>query len=406
MTKVICPKCGAHFAIAEHQHVAIGIVVGKDSGLGTVKLPLADEQPKKPKSKAQLRIDAMRAAGIDVSKFFCMKDGKGEETLVGTYENGDFAIIDTNDPIVNKIVDAGGILNAHLFKQHVLAQVLKMMTSYEYGRASQRFVLRRCCGRLDLSSYTHRMNLMGYGYSWQTLIDELKRQAAMHRHGDKKCLEEDQRWYNKELALAMFDHHHRLLVDLTEKLRIRRHQGVEYIALQGVDNLVYQKQSANGYIYLYEVERMLKAHASMRKNIMKAANPVELYNAVAHYMDAARPGKLSYHASEVTKRENRVKIEPCEEWKNAYKGYGGYFAMQNLIMFHGCRIVIPKVGKGGAVEKVKLSRDNSMKKLDEWANEHLKEGYWLIGALKQLIADNGFNIERKQAEWYEKKRNQ
>ena len=397
MTKVICPKCGAHFAIAEHQHVAIGIVVGEDSGLGTIKLPLADEQPKKPKSKAQLRIDAMKAAGMDVSKFFCMKDGKGEETLVGTFDNGGFAIIDTDDPIVNKIVESGSILNAHLFKQHVLAQVLKMMTSYEYDHTLNRFVrVRNWEGKLDLSSYTHHMNAMGYGYSWQTLADELRRQAAMHRHGDKKSLEEDQRWYNKELVLAMFDHHQKLLCELTKKLRVRKHQGVKYIALDGLENLVIKK-SARGYIYLHEVKGMLKNHANMRKAIDKASDPVELYNAVARYMDAARPGKLSYHASEVTKRENRVKIEPCEAWKNAYKGYGGYFAMQNLILFHGCRIIVD--GK-------KLSKDDSIKQLNEWADEHLKEGYWLIGALKQLIADNGFNIERKQAEWYEKKRNQ
>jgi hypothetical protein len=108
-------------------------------------------------------------------------------------------------------------------------------------------------------------------------------------------------------------------------------------------------------------------------------------------MDAAHPGKLSYHASEVTKRENRVKIEPCEEWKNAYKGYGGYFSMQNLILFHGCRIIVD--GK-------KLSKDDSIKQLDEWADGHLNEGYWMLGALKQLIIDNGFNIERKRAEWY------
>lgn len=397
MTKVICPKCGAHFAIAKHQHVEIGIVVGKDSGLGTVKLPLADEQPKKPKSKAQLRIDAMRAAGIDVSKFFCMKDGKGEETLVGTFDNGGFAIIDTDDPIVNKIMESGSILNAHLFKQHVLAQVLKMMTSYQYDHTLNRVVrVRTWDGKLDLSSYTQHMNAMGYGYSWQTLVDELKRQAAMHRHGDKKSLEEDQRWYNKDLALAMFDHHQKLLYELTENLRVRKHQGVKYIALQGLENLVKNKKSASGYIYLHEVEGMLKNHANMRKAIAKASDPVKLHNAVARYILAARPGKLSYHASEIKKRQDRVEIVPCEAWKNAYKGYGGYFAMQNLIMFHGCRIIVD--GK-------KLSKDNSMKQLDEWANEHLKEGYWLIGALKQLIADNGFNIERKQAEWYEKKRN-
>ena len=401
MTKVICPKCGAHFAIAEHQHVAIGIVVGKDSGLGTVKLPLADEQPKKPKSKAQLRIDAMRAAGIDVSKFFCMKDGKGEETLVGTYENGDFAIIDTNDPIVNKIVDAGGILNAHLFKQHVLAQVLKMMTSYEYDRASQRFVLRRCCGRLDLSSYTHRMNLMGYGYSWQVVRDELKRQAAMERHGDNKSLTEDCRWYDKALVLAMFDHHHELLEKLCQVLRVRHHQGVDYIGLQGVDGLVVRKQSAPGYIYCYEIERMLKNHADFRKSFMKAKTFHEMYLALVRYMDAARPGKLSYHASEIKKREDRVEIAPCEDWKNAYKGYGGYFSMQNLILFHGCRIVIgKKLDPKGNVVPVKLSKDDSIKKLNEWADEHLNEGYWMLGALKQLIIDNGFNVERKRAEWY------
>ena len=28
-TTVVCPKCGAHIAIADHQHVAIGIVIGK-----------------------------------------------------------------------------------------------------------------------------------------------------------------------------------------------------------------------------------------------------------------------------------------------------------------------------------------------------------------------------------------
>lgn len=388
MTKVICPKCGAEIAIAEHQHVAIGIVVGKDSGLGTVKMPLADEQPKKPKSKAQLRIDAMRAAGIDVSKFFCMKDGKGEETLVGTYENGGFAIIDTNDPIVNKIVDAGGILNAHLFKQHVLAQVLKMMTKYDWKNGG---LERDYRGRLDMSHFTERMNYMNYAYSWQVVRDELKRQAAMERHGDNKSLTEDCRWYDKALVLAMFDYHHELLEKLCQVLRVRHHQGVDYIGLQGVDGLVVRKQSATGYIYCYEIERMLKNHADFRKSLAKAKTIHELYLALVRYMDAARPGKLSYHASEIKKREDRVEIAPCEDWKNAYKGYGGYFSMQNLILFHGCRIIVD--GK-------KLSKDNSIKQLDEWADEHLNEGYWMLGALKQLIIDNGFNVERKRAEWY------
>lgn len=396
-TTVVCPKCGAHIAIADHQHVAIGIVIGKDSGLGTVELPMENEQPKK-KTKAQLRIDAMRAAGMDVSRFFCMKDGKGEETVVAEqHEDGSCSIIEATDPIIQKIMDAGSLHNAHLFKQHVLAQVLKMMTRYDWENGGLKRDYR---GRLDMSHFTERMNYMNYAYSWQVVRDELKRQAAMERHGDNKSLTEDCRWYDKALVLAMFDHHHELLEKLCQVLRVRHHQGVDYIGLQGVDGLVVRKQSAPGYIYCYEIEAMLKNHAGFRKSLAKAKTIHELYLALVRYMDAARPGKLSYHASEIKKREDRVEIAPCEDWKNAYKGYGGYFSMQNLILFHGCRIVINTIGKGGAVVKNKLSKDDSIKQLNEWADEHLNEGYWMLGALKQLIIDNGFNVERKRAEWY------
>lgn len=397
-TTVVCPNCGAHFAIAEHQHVEIGIVIGKDSGLGRVELPLENKQPKK-KTKAQLRIDAMRAAGMDVRRFFCMKDGKGEETVVAEqHDDGSCSIIEATDPIVQKIVDAGSLHNAHLFKQHVLAQVLKMMTRYDWENGGLKRDYR---GRLDMSHFTKRMNHMNYAYSWQVVRDELKRQAAMERHGDNKSLTEDCRWYDKELVLAMFDYHHELLGKLCQVLRVRHHQGVDYIGLQGVDGLVPKKQSAPGYIYCYEIERMLKNHAGFRKSLAKAKTIHELYLALVRYMDAARPGKLSYHASEIKKREDRVEIVPCEEWKNAYKGYGGYFSMQNLILFHGCRIVIgKKLDQKANVVPVKLSKDDSIKKLNEWADEHLNEGYWMLGALKQLIIDNGFNVERKRAEWY------
>lgn len=396
-TKVVCPVCGAEIAIAEHQHVAIGIVIGKDSGLGTVELPLENEQHKK-KTKAQLRIDAMRAAGMDVSRFFCMKDGKGEETVVAEqHEDGSLSIIEATDPIIQKIVDAGSLHNANLFKQHVLAQVLKMMTKYDWKIGC---LERDYKGRLDMSHFTECMNYMNYAYSWQVVRDELKRQAAMERHGDNKSLTEDCRWYDKELVLAMFDHHEHLMRELCEVLRKRNHKGRKYIGLQGVDGLVPKKQSAPGYIYCDEISAMFKKLLSFRNPLEKAGNIKDLYAALCKFMDATRPGKLSYHASEIEKREDRVEIAPCEDWKNAYKGYGGYFSMQNLILFHGCRIVINTIGKGGAVVSKKLSKDDSIKKLNEWADEHLNEGYWMLGALKQLIIDNGFNVERKRAEWY------
>ena len=392
-TKVICPKCGAEIAIAEHQHVTVGLVIGQDSNLGTVELPLAD---KGKKSKAQLRIDAMRAAGIDTRRFFCMKDENGNETMVAQQgADGSISVVSNDDPIINKIVEAGSLHNAHLFKQHVLAQVLKLMVHDHYDFETGHFYLQRDWnGNIEMSNYGTCVNNMSYGYSWDVLRDELKRQAAMYRHGDTKCLQEDQRWYNKQLVLDMFDYHHSFLVWYTKNAIRRRFKGNPYISINCADKLVPCKKSQPGYIFVSEIEPLLKKHADYRRAISKADDPIQLYAAVVKYMDAARPNHFSYRWSDVP-RDLRKPITPCDQWKNAYKGYGGYFSMQNLILFHGCRISIVTDDR----KIVKCSKDRSIEVLNNWADKHMKEGYWMIGALKQLILDNNFNIEKKQAEW-------
>lgn len=50
-TKVVCPKCGSEIAIPEHESFVAGIAIGKDSGLGTVALPLASENDSNLKNK-------------------------------------------------------------------------------------------------------------------------------------------------------------------------------------------------------------------------------------------------------------------------------------------------------------------------------------------------------------------
>lgn len=62
-TKVVCPKCGASIAIPEHESFTAGIAIGKDSGLGTVTLPLESENNSISKNrtamKASKKIEAM-----------------------------------------------------------------------------------------------------------------------------------------------------------------------------------------------------------------------------------------------------------------------------------------------------------------------------------------------------------
>lgn len=95
-----------------------------------------------------------------------------------------------------------------------------------------------------------------------------------------------------------------------------------------------------------------------------------------------------------SKLEDRKQFIPhqCKEWQDAYKGYGAFFSMQNLIRFHRCVFF---------ENRKRMTKEASLKKLDSMAAK--EAGWYLLGALKQLIVDNKIDIEAKQKEWKEKK---
>ena len=110
-TKVMCPVCGTEFAIGEHEHkVKNGIAIGKDSGLGEVFLPVSK------------RGDALRAAGIDTSKYFSISLPTGGEQLMKMTDGKAVPVTD-DDPIMAAIVKQGTVPNRSLFRRWVMSQV-------------------------------------------------------------------------------------------------------------------------------------------------------------------------------------------------------------------------------------------------------------------------------------------
>ena len=79
-TRVVCPICKTSFAIPEHQSIGCGIAIGKDSNLGTIYLTPEDK-----------RLDALKAAGIDVSNFMKAAD------LLHNYKEEDEFNFDTKE---------------------------------------------------------------------------------------------------------------------------------------------------------------------------------------------------------------------------------------------------------------------------------------------------------------------
>lgn len=376
-TKVVCPRCGAEIAISEQEHVTIGLTIGSDSGLGVIELPLANNN-----KKAVDRIKQLEDAGIDVSSLFAM-----------TKPDGGQVIAIRLDSVVTEIKGGGDVRSSHLFKQHVLAQMFKMLLTRNFDRKLREYVTKKCSdGTYDMSSYTERMKTFGYDYTWRVLVEELGRQESMFKHGDTKCFREDNRWYNKELAVAMIDDYFDQLKSLlySHKTHLYKKTGETYICYSGAEKILKGKKDSDyGYLYLSEFAQVFRAIKMYREAIQKAMTPRALYNAVKAFVMV-----MPTLYSRSSKLEDRKQFTPhqCKEWQDAYKGYGAFFSMQNLIRFHRCVFF---------ENRKRMTKEASLKKLDSMAAK--EAGWYLLGMLKKLIVDNNINIEAKQKEWKEKK---
>ena len=364
--QIVCPKCGTKIQIN-----------GVD-----VKMSASNK-----KSKAAKRIEQMAAKGIDVSQFFAMVDFNGQETQVGVIIDNQVRVLPDDDDIVKVIISGGTLRTSHLFKQHVLAKMFKMLLGYKSWVNG--YPLNRD-GYYDMDGYfTQNLHRMGYDYQWKMLHEELWRQVRMASNSDWDSLREDNYWYNKRLANEMFYDYMVQFNEMVSQMKVRRCRGLKYITLRGAERILAGcKSSSYGYLYCSEIELLRDKLRNLGNDIKTATTLTQIYIAVKRFHE-------NYVPLEQTRKAYGYRPfypTQCKEWVDAYKGYGAYFSMKNLIMFHGC------VLRG-------LNKQESLDTLDALVFEENVKGYYLLGALKDMLRYNDFDIEAKQNEWREKKRN-
>lgn len=376
-TKVLvtCPKCGEQIEveIPNNEHFAAGMAIGKDSGLGTIFLPTVSPAQKK-------RMDELQKSGVVFESTIKVKTADGKTIELKQTADGN---IDLSDPVIKSIINGGNLYDPRIAKQHVTAMMLKMLTREWYccGRAT-----KKKNGQYDLSHFQKNMLRAGYEYTWKVLADKLNEQAHMAKNRDNKAFIEDNRWYNKALALRMFDDYMEQLKYIFENARVHRNKNRKYIKFHYVTGLGCSYQG----VYISDFNRIYDELEQHRYCIANANNPTELSERVAELVKVMP--RLRLAPSEYKRGEEPLVAKQCPEWQDAYKGYGAFFTMKNLILYHDCRVYMFHNGKC----KV-LDESQSIEQINEWAqNQH---GYWLMGALKQFLEYNNFDIAAKQAEW-------
>lgn len=318
------------------------------------------------KTKAQMRLEALKAAGVDVSKYFPL----GNDQLI-KIENGAAVPVDMDDATIDavgkKIVEGGYVNNWKLFRRWVMSQMFHMLRDMEK----------------DDKSFNEVLQHKGYEYQWRMLENELYAQVKMSEHGDFDNVGSRSRWFSGDVASNM-------ATDYISKLR-------KYVD----DNLIWKKDKdgkktksfkhtckGNPYVRLQNKDIFVsdlekKVYTPLREiaNEMAAVPTYkQLYDAVHKF------NKKRKHLAWDTKQS--------DAFINAYKGSGSYYTMRNLIMFHGARF-----WKNGR----KMSEANSLKELESKAKLYDEQGWRMLGVLKQLIIENDIDIQGKIDEWHKAK---
>ena len=316
------------------------------------------------KTKAQMRLEALKAAGVDVSKYFPL----GDDQLI-KIENGAAVPVDMDDATIyevgKQIVEGGYVSNWKLFRRWVMSQMFHMLRDMDKN------------GRTFNEVLQHK----GYEYQWRMLENELYAQMKMAAHGDHENAGARNRWFGGFVAADMaYDYIKKLrkYVDnnLIYKVKKDAHGNVKKTYKHTCKGNPYVRLQ-NDDIFVADLEKKVYAPLGNLARKMYDSNTYkEVYDAVHEF------NKKRKHLAWDTKQ--------ADAFITAYKGSGSYYTMRNLIMFHGARFM-----KNGR----KMSETDSLKELESKANLYDEEGWRMLGVLKQLIKDNNISVQGKILEW-------
>lgn len=354
MTKVTlaqCPECGAHLKV-EITGVNVTLFDQKKNGAPTTEISKEKEEPKQvKKNAAELKIEALRAAGINTSNLFAIQNTNGQ-FQVGCNESGQCVILDDNNPIFNAILKNGTIPDRRLFRRWIMGQVFHMLTDTDYNG--------------KVFGFTKVLSNKGYKYQWNMVIEELRVQVKLYETDQENYLERN-RWFNRSIAVKMAKDYIEMIKDMAEKAKIRKCKGVPYVKLHKYNVFIKDLE-----------EKVYKPLNKALSSIRNSKTPKSLHRAVENFYK---------FISEICLTND---MKQSKDFQDAYKGAGAFYTLKNLILFHGCVF-------SGMNEKKSISNLNKMTADAEM------EGYKLFGVMKEFLKDNNIDIAQKQAEWRMKK---
>ena len=265
------------------------------------------------------------------------------------------------DDIESYIKSTGYIDNANLWRRWIMAQMLR-----HYNKAD---------GTSGFDEYF--VTGTPYFYQWKVVASELK----VLRHLKGQALTDRERFFNEEVVRAMARDYQKKIstyIMKSKKHRDRRfshvpqsdHKRCMYVTIPGYnkkiyldDNPLYTNKEKS--ITYNEFMTMVYKHVDRICN-NRPQDYYHLHQRVEQFMKSCPLIKTFAKSS---------------EWKNAFKGSGAYYTMDNMIKFHNCHFHIG--------DKI-LTMNESLSYLEQKTKEYTSEYYRLYALMRQFVSDNNF----------------
>ena len=297
------------------------------------------------------RMEKLNEMGINTGKYFTVALDNGTQVHLIIDENGNPTRV--NDAICNQIIEDGYVRNTKLHRRFVMAQMFQALNYVSWDRKR--------------IGYNEWLKKFGIKYQFEMMLEEIRVLGKLEER-DWETFKERSNFFTKEVIVkTMADYIEKLKASIETK-KTYKCKGIPYKKVAGRD------------IFVDDLDK--KIYAPMRNDIYKvqiARNYNEIYRIVRSFM-----GKMITISYATTK---------CKEWVDAYKGEGAFYTLKNLVMFHGCGIMVGYNMVYGT-EAVKV--------LNERLYEYKGEGWRMFALMKKVIADNNFDFNKRMSEIYGK----
>lgn len=280
-----------------------------------------------------------------------------------------------SDDIEKSIRKDGYIPSQHLWRRWIMAQMLRHYRGATESSPKEAFDKYFVSGK-------------PYRYAWTTALRELK--ALSHMSGEE--LAKRERFFNLEVIKDMAMDYKKHFWNYFFKLKVQtkeRFKGHK-------DQTKYQFRKVPYFGEVYAAHR----DASYKKKSAKYYTQLKLQELIDTAVDDINNTDNYKNMIKAVTRFIKTCPVNCslpkpQVWKNAFKGAGAYYTMDNMIKFHDC------VFYKDILNQEPLTRDESLQKLEEstdlFSGQKFKY-YKLYAIMCQFIKDNEFDFDKRLAE--------